>query len=420
MGDHAVSLQAYAERRFALMGKALSDQFPYCTPIEDLGVERTGEPHGVVSFAHYDYLGISADPRISAAVCEAVECHCAGAGASRLVGGELRLHRLLEREISDFLGVEDTLTLVSGYGANVATVSHLLARDDFLIVDEAAHNSIVLGAQLSRAESASFRHNDLTHLQEILELGRNRHKRVLVVVEGLYSMDGDIPDLPKLIELCRRYRAWLMVDEAHSIGVLGRTGRGICEHFGLDTSEVDLIVGTLSKAFVGCGGFVSAKKSVIDWLRYTMPGFVFSVGMSPPAVATARCALSILRAEPHRLQRLRENSKSFVSLARGFGFNVGTAAGLAVIPILLPDIKTTLAAASAALKAGFFVPPIIQIGVPRDAPRLRFFVTARHQPTEIDGALRALKPFIPSPAIFDGGCEGSTSVPLLNCCTKSP
>lgn len=383
------TLEAYAQRRLALTGAVIKEQFPYCTPMEALGVSRhaNAPASGIVSFAHYDYLGISADPRIAAAALQAIIHDGVGAGASRLVGGELSCHRQLEAELSQFLGVEDTLTLVSGYGTNVTTVGHVLSKDDLLIVDESVHNSIVVGAQLSRAQSLTFRHNDLEHLEHLLISNRSFFKRTLVVIEGLYSMDGDIPDLPNLIEICRRHSAWVLIDEAHSIGVLGRRGRGVCEHFAVEPSEVDLIVGTLSKAFAGSGGFIAARTPVIEWLRFTLPGFVYSVGMSPPAVATARAALAILREEAQHLEKLKENSKTFVRLARNRGLNLGNPAGMAVIPILFPDIATTMAAANAALAAGYFVPPIVQIAVPKDAPRLRFFITAAHTADQIEGVL---------------------------------
>ena len=227
------SLEQYARRRFVLSGTAVvKDHFPYCQAIEQLGI---GSPasSAIVSFAHYDYLGLAFDPRITAAAKQAIDEVGVGAGASRLVGGERAAHRELERAFANFIGVDDTLALVSGYGTNVTLVSHLLTKDDLILVDESAHNSIMVGTQLSRAETITFRHNDLDHLNALLKLHRGRYSRVLVVVEGLYSMDGDIPDLPSLISLVRGHGAWLMIDEAHSIGVLGRTGRGVCEHFGV-------------------------------------------------------------------------------------------------------------------------------------------------------------------------------------------
>lgn len=390
--DQASSLEAYARRRFALAGAAVASRFPYCTPIEQLGVDLGEQRGGVVSFAHYDYLGLARDPRIAEAGQQAIDTFGFGAGASRLVGGECALHRQLESDLAQFLGVEDALSLVSGYGANVAVVGHLLMKDDLILVDESSHNSVVVGTQLSRAECIAFRHNDLDHLGDLLASRRGKFKRALVIVEGLYSMDGDIPDLPRLLEICKQYDAWLMIDEAHSIGVLGAHGRGITEHFGIPAAEIDIIVGTLSKAFVGCGAFIAAKKCIIDWLRFTLPGFVYSVGLPPPAAATARCALAIMLQEPERLEKLRRNSQNFAAMARARGLDLGAADGIAVVPILFPDIDAAMTAAIRALDEGYFVPPIVQIAVPKDGPRLRFFITAKHEMSDLAGVLEAICP----------------------------
>lgn len=386
------SLEQYARRRFVLSGTSVvKDHYPYCQTMERLGIAVQGTgPAPSVSFAHYDYLALASDIRIKQAAMRAIEDIGVGAGASRLVGGERAAHRDLEAEFANFIGVDDTLALVSGYGTNVSLIGHLLTKGDLIIVDETSHNSIVAGSQLSRAETLTFRHNDLDHLTALLKTHRGRYGRVLVVVEGLYSMDGDVPDLPALIPLCRDHGAWLMIDEAHSIGVLGATGRGLTEHFGIPAGEIDLIVGTLSKAFVTCGGFIGGRQGVVDWLRFTLPGFVYSVGLPPPSVAAARCALQILKAEPKRLKQLHDNSRYFLRGARTRGLNVGTAIGAAVIPIMFSQTPTAIQAGNAALQAGFFVPPIVQIAVPKDLPRLRFFVTAGHHQWQIDVVLDAV------------------------------
>ncbi len=390
------SLEQYARRRHVLSGTSVvRDHYPYLEPMEQLGVTIPGNPQAAcVSFAHYDYLALASDVRVKQAAKQAIDAVGVGSGASRLVGGERAAHRQLEAEFARFIGVDDTLALVSGYGTNVTLVSHLLTKDDLIIVDETSHNSIMVGTQLSRAETLTFRHNDLDHLAALLRTHRALYSRVLVVVEGLYSMDGDLPDLPALIPLCRDHGAWLMVDEAHSIGVLGKTGRGITEYFGIPPSEIDLIVGTLSKAFVTCGGFIGGRAGIVEWLRCTLPGFVYSVGLPPPSAAGAQCALGILQAEPQRLARLHDNSRYFLNGARRRGLNVGSAIGAAVIPIMFPQTPVTIAAANAALQAGYFVPPIVQIAVPKELPRLRFFLTAGHSHDQIDGVLDALEPFV--------------------------
>ncbi|MEZ5817639.1 MAG: aminotransferase class I/II-fold pyridoxal phosphate-dependent enzyme [Hyphomicrobiaceae bacterium] len=391
-GKRDLSLEDYAHRRWVLSGlEPLTERFPYNTSTELIGAGSHGPLKA--SFAHYDYLGLADEPSIQAAAVDAARTIGVGSGASRLVGGEYNIHRQLERELAAFLGVEDTLAMVSGYGTNVALIGHLLMKGDLLLVDEASHNSIMTGARLSRAQTLEFRHNDLDHCAQLLAQHRESFKRVLIVVEGLYSMDGDVPDLPRLCALCRRHGAWLMVDEAHSIGVLGNRGRGLSEHFGLAAAEVDLIVGTLSKALVSCGGFIAGKQRIIQWLRHALPGFVYSVGLPPPSAAAALQALRLLQDEPWRVERLRERSSYFFGRACASGLEVGTAVGHAVIPLLMPDVPTALTAGRVALDAGYFVPPIAQIAVPKDAPRLRCFLTAKHTHEQIDGLIEALAPF---------------------------
>ncbi|MEO1205115.1 MAG: aminotransferase class I/II-fold pyridoxal phosphate-dependent enzyme [Pseudomonadota bacterium] len=384
-------MDQYVSRRFALSGtQALPAMYPYNTPVDNLGVDRAQPDRGVISFAHYDYLGLANDPRVKDPAKEVIDRFGVGAGASRLVGGEVSLHRVLERELADFIGVEDTLTNVSGYGTNVALLGHLMTKDDLIITDQAAHNSIMTGCQLSRATSKRFQHNDIDDLDQLLSKHRKDHNRVLVVVEGLYSMDGDIPDLPRLLEVCRRHDAWIMVDEAHSIGVLGPNGRGITEHYGLPPNAVDIIVGTLSKSFVTCGGFVAGSKPLMDWLRCTMPGFVYSVGLSPPLAAAAYAAIQIARTETDRLQTLREKSRFFLETAQRFGLNTGNAIGAAVVPVHFQNVNQAIFAAQTALDHGFFVPAIAQIAVPKDLPRLRFFITKDHAPADIERVLSVL------------------------------
>jgi 7-keto-8-aminopelargonate synthetase-like enzyme len=207
---------------------------------------------------------------------------------------------------------------------------------------------------------------------------------VLVIVEGLYSMDGDVPDLPLLLELAKQYNFWTMIDEAHSIGVLGRTGRGICEHFGVPAGEVDLIVGTLSKSLAACGGFICAREPVIEWLRYSLPGYVYSVGIPPPTAAAVCTALALISRESERVARLHATSAYFISTARRLGFDVGKAIGIGVVPIIFKDTEAAFLASEALLASGIYAPPIVQLGIPKDMPRLRFFLSASHTTADID------------------------------------
>lgn len=391
MSGSAQTLVQYARRRFSLAGAGVLSEFnPYFAAVDVL--RRQCEASGLkfLNFAQYDYLGIGAEDRAKVAASEALHEFGMGAGASRLVGGEWSVHRLLEQDLARFVGTEDSLAMVSGYGANLALVGHLLATGDLIVVDEYSHNSIMLGTALSRADVKTFAHNDLDELAAILVAARGSYRRVLVVIEGLYSMEGDFPDLPRLVDLCERHAAWLMIDEAHSIGVLGQSGRGICEHFGVDPQRIDLIVGTLSKALTTCGGFICAKAPVIEWLRYTLPGFVYSVGLPPPIAAAVRSALATIEAEPRRVRQLQEISAYFVDRARSQGFDVGSAMGAGVVPVKFADAPSTMAASKVLMDAGIYVPPVVQQGVPKDMPRLRFFLSARHTREDVDRVFAVL------------------------------
>ena len=238
-------------------------------------------------------------------------------------------------------------------------------------------------------------------LEAVLTAHREDAKRALIVVEGLYSMDGDVPDLPRLLRIRDRFDAWLMVDEAHSIGVLGATGRGIAEHFGVDPNEIDFIIGTLSKSFAASGGFVAGRKSVIDWLRFTLPAFVFSVGLSPVVAAAVHEGLTILRAEPWRPAKVQENSRFFVEEARARGLNTGPAIGAGVVPIQFATHAECLETAARLISQGFYVPPIPMLAVSKDKPRIRFFLSATHTREEISGALDAIRPADKMSAAFN-------------------
>jgi len=374
-----------------LAGKAVLDfGNPFFAPIDRLGQEAERRGDHFVSFANYDYLGLANHPKVKADAAAALESLGVGALASRLVGGERSTHQLFEEEIASFLGTETALSLVSGYLTNLTTITHLMAGRDALFIDELSHNSIVSAAKSSGAEVVVFRHNDLDHLDELLANNRENYRNVLIVVEALYSMDGDIADLPRIVEIKDRHQAWLLVDEAHSLGVLGATGRGICEHAGVDPNRVDLIIGTLSKTLASCGGFIAAKRSIAEWMRYTLPGFVYSVGLSPVITAAARAALQLMQEETWRIDRLAQNAERFRQCAHEAGLDTGPAIGRGVVPILFGSSRETMLASQHLLEHGFYCPPIVQIGVPKDQPRLRFFISASHTEEEIRKVIATL------------------------------
>lgn len=343
----------------------------------------------VINFASYNYLALSGNEAVSAAAKEAIDRFGTSVSASRLVSGERSLHGDLERALARWLGTESALLFVSGNLANVTTLGHLAGADDLILHDALAHDSIVQGAILSRAARRSFPHNDLDALDDILGAVRGHYGRVIVAVEGVYSMDGDIPDLPTLVEVKDRHDAFLMVDEAHSFGVLGRTGRGIAEHFGVDPGSVEIWMGTLSKTLASAGGYIAGSGPLVEYLRYSAPGFVFSVGLPPPNAAAALAALQRLEAEPQRVDRLRQRSSLFLELARARGLDTGLSEGTPVIPIVLGRSDRALEAANRLLARGINVQPIVHPAVEEEAARLRFFVCADHEEDQIRAAVTA-------------------------------
>jgi len=288
---------------------------------------------------------------------------------------------------------------VSGYLTNLTVISHLMGRRDLILYDELSHNSIVAGVTACKAEAMEFRHNDMEHLESLLKEVRSNYRHCLIVVESLYSMDGDIADLPTILSLKDKYGGWLLVDEAHSIGVLGKHGRGLSEHYGEDPQRIDIIIGTLSKTFVSCGGFICAKRPVLDWMRFTLPGFVYSVGLPPVIAAAAQAALSLIVAEPERVAALHANARHFLEMARQAGLNTGAAVGHAIVPVHFPDLKVTMGASDILLREGIYAPPIVTMAVPKGLPRIRFFISANHTFEQIDRTVEVLARFSASASL---------------------
>ena len=346
-----------------------------------------------ITFSRYNYLGMSRDPIVSQAAKEAIDRYGTSVSASRIASGERPLHREIEKEIADLIGTEDSLVFVSGHATNVTTIGHLFGKLDLIVHDALIHNSVLQGCQLSQATHLSFPHNNWRALDKILKESRPRFRRALVVIEGIYSMDGDIPELPEFIKIKKRHGAFLMVDEAHSIGVLGKRGRGIGEHFGINPADVELWMGTLSKSFASCGGYIAGSGALIEYLKYTVPGFVYSVGMSPPNAAAALAAIRLLRREPQRVTRLQELSELFLRLAREKGLNTGaSSSGSPVIPVIVGDSIKAIRLSQALLRQGIDALPMVYPAVPDNSARLRFFVNCTHTPEQIRFALDVISP----------------------------
>lgn len=343
-----------------------------------------------IHYSSYNYIGMSGDPRVSHAAKEAINRYGTSVSASRVLSGEIVLHQALEREIADFLGTEDCIVYIGGHTTNVTTIGHLFRRNDLILYDALSHNSIRQGCQMSGATLMEFPHNDWQTLEQLMSQHRHLYEKVLIVIEGIYSTDGDIAPLPQIIELKKRYKTFLMVDEAHSIGVLGATGRGIGEYFGISAKDVDLWMGTLSKSFASCGGYIAASQAIIEYLKYSAPGFVFSVGMTPANTASALAALQLLKTEPERVKLLSDRSKLFLSLAQEFGFNTGISKNTPIIPIIIGKPDASVELCQALFKQGINVQPMVYPSVPYDAARLRFFITSSHTEEQIQFTLKVL------------------------------
>jgi 8-amino-7-oxononanoate synthase len=342
------------------------------------------------NFSSYNYLGLAGHPEVNAAAKAAIDRYGTSASASRLVSGERPIHRELERALAAAHGVDDCVVFVSGHATNVSTIGHLFGPKDLIVHDTLIHNSALLGSELSGARRMPFAHNDWEALDRLLTQCRLQYERVLIVVEGLYSMDGDIPDLPHFVEIKRRHRAFLMVDEAHSLGVLGRGGRGIQEHFGLKGSDVDIWMGTLSKALASCGGYIAGERALVEHLKCAAPGFVYSVGMPPPAAAAALAALQLLNAEPHRSQTLQARGRQFLEAARARGIDTGLSVGLSVIPAITHSSLKAARLSEALFRRKINVQPILYPAVQERSARLRFFISCEHTEAQVQLTVDAL------------------------------
>ena len=330
------------------------------------------------NFSSYNYLGLAGHPAINKAAKDAIDRYGTSASASRVVSGERPIHRELEEALADNYGVEDCAVFVSGHATNVTTISYLFGSKDLVIHDALIHNSSLEGAKLSGSVRRSFPHNDFNALDTILEEIRSQFERVLIVVEGHYSMDGDIPDLPRLIDIKRRHGCFLMVDEAHSLGTLGITGRGIHEHFDVSGKDVDIWMGTLSKTLAGCGGYIAGERALVENLKYAAPGFVYSVGIAPPLAAASLAALRIMRTECERVTRLQENGRFFLKLMREIGIDAGTSQGIAIVPAITGSSLKAVKLSNRLFDSGINVQPIIYPAVEEKKARLRFFLSALH------------------------------------------
>ena len=336
-----------------------------------------------INYASYNYLDLCGHEAVSNAAKEAIDRYGTSASASRPVSGERPIQRELEAALADLHGVEDCVVFVSGHATNVNTLGHLFGPKDLIVHDSLIHNSAMQGALLSGARRLPFPHNDWEALDTLLSRERRKHERAVVVIEGIYSMDGDYPALEQFVAIKRKHRAFLMVDEAHSIGVLGASGRGLSEHCEVPGTDVDIWMGTLSKTLASCGGYIAGERALIEYLKFSAPGFVYSVGMAPPVAASALAALETMVREPDRVRQLTERGQLFLRLAKAAGLDTGYSAGYSVIPVIVGSSIKTARLSNALFERGINVHPIIYPAVEERAARLRFFLSCSHTEEQI-------------------------------------
>jgi 8-amino-7-oxononanoate synthase len=335
-------------------------------------------------FASYSYLGLIGHPKINAAARQAVDRYGTGTHGVRTLAGSLTIHKELEETIAEFKHAEAAVTFTSGYVTNLTVISTLLGRGDYVISDKLNHASIVDGCLMSGAKFVRFLHNDMESLElRLIQVPAGASK--LVVVDSVFSMDGDIIDFPRLVGLCKKYNAWLMVDEAHSVGVLGKQGRGIEEHFGM-VGAIDIKMGTLSKTVPSVGGYVAGNKDLIKFLRHASRAYIFSAALPPAQAAAAKAAFEVILEEPWRVVKLNHNSSQFISGLKERGFNT-LYTQTAIVPVVCGTDELAFAMTREAQHNDLFVLPVVSPAVPPGLSRLRATVTAAHEPEEIEKAM---------------------------------
>ncbi|WP_157950009.1 aminotransferase class I/II-fold pyridoxal phosphate-dependent enzyme [Vallitalea okinawensis] len=372
--------------------KALGDvELPYFIP-HDSVVRDTSIINGkeVLNFGSYNYLGLSGHPITVKAAKDAAEKYGTSSSGSRILAGEKSLYIELEREIANWKHADDAIVLVSGNATNTTVIGNLCNDNDLIMYDSLSHNSIIQGCKLSDATARSFPHNDFKTLDLLLEKNRKYYEKVLIVIEGVYSMDGDIAPVKDFVYIKKKHQCFLMVDEAHSSCVIGERGNGVDEYFGLMPNDIDIKMGTLSKGVGTCGGYIAGSYSLIDYLKYCIPGFVFAAGISPILAASSLEAIKHIRKDNTLVKQLHESIKYFLKVAHHKGFDTGLAKESAIVPIIIGDEGLACELSNQMLQKGVFVPPAIYPAVPMGEARLRFCLTSMHRPEQIDQAIDIL------------------------------
>lgn len=361
--------------------------YPYFLPLEDTeGTEVVVDGRRILMIGSNNYLGLTTDPRVRQAAVDATLRYGTSCTGSRFLNGTLRIHQELEARLADYVGKQAALVFSTGYQTNLGTISCLVQRGDVVVADKDDHASIVDGCMLALGELRRFSHNDLGHLDRVLG-GIDPKAGRMVVVDGVYSMGGDLAPLPQLIEVCKTHGARIMVDDAHSLGVMGG-GRGTAAHFGV-TDDVDLIMGTFSKSFASLGGFIAGADDVIHYIQHHARALIFSASMPASNVAAVMAALEIMENEPERVDRLWEVTERMRAGLKRLGFNMGPSV-TPVIPIVTGDVATTILAWKKCFEAGLYTNPVLAPAVPPDQCLLRTSYMATHTDEQIDRALDIL------------------------------
>jgi glycine C-acetyltransferase len=389
--DKASLVDNRARRVFDLASRACkAGVYPYQLPLEGKsGPWVEAEGRKMLMLSSYDYLGLIGDSRVNEAAIEAIRKYGTATGGVRLLSGTIDLHHRMEEELAAFKGTAEAITFSSGYLANLAVLSALLAPQDHVLLDSLSHRSLVDACRLSGVTIRRFAHNDPCSLRRELE-ARPKDGRTLIIADGVFSMDGDICRLPELVELKKEFRCFLMIDEAHATGVLGPNGRGTDEHFGIAATDVDIWTGSLAKAIPSSGGFVATSQEISVYLQHVAAPFIFSAALCPPAVGAVRETLAILKREPERVARLKQNACFLRNGLRELGYSVG-ASETPVIPVIFGDEAPAALFAGRLRDLGIVVTPVLFPAVPQGAARLRICVTAAHTTEDLELALDAFR-----------------------------
>lgn len=385
MGQLQERYKAYREPQKYIKAGA----YPYFREITSKqGTEVEMDGHHVLMFGSNAYTGLTGDERVVKAAKDALDKYGSGCAGSRFLNGTLDLHVQLEKELATFVQKDDTLCFSTGFSVNQGVLAMVVGRGDYIICDDRDHASIVDGRRLSFAKQLHYKHNDMEDLENILK--SLPHEAVkLIVVDGVFSMEGDLAKLPEIVALKHKYNCSVMVDEAHSLGVFGKHGRGVCEHFGL-TDEVDLIMGTFSKSLASIGGFIASDADTINYLRHTCRSYIFSASNTPAATAAALEALHIIQQEPERIERLWEVTRYALRRFREEGFEIGDTES-PIIPLYVHDVEKTFLVTKLAFEAGVFINPVIPPACAPQDTLVRMALMATHTEEQVERGVQILK-----------------------------